>query len=155
MKHQVYRCCLPTLAGFTSIHCIGPGLQRRSAVCSPTSQPPRGIPPSSSGLLERGTATSPPSTTKHVKKLEPMVGIVPSILGFTNVLTPYTQQLGCDSSTIRTDSFSTPPLLVYWQFYWHHEAGRRISNASPKCADIISRLQGSEIKASARTSGVS
>ncbi len=108
MKHQVYRCCLPTLAGFTSIHCIGPGLQRRPAVCSPTSQPPRGIPPSCSGLLERGTATSPPSTTKHVKKLEPMVGIVPSILGFINVLTPYTQQLGCDSSTIRNHSSSTP-----------------------------------------------
>jgi hypothetical protein len=64
MKHQAYRCCLPTLAGFASIHCIGPGFQRRPAVRSPTSPPPRGIPPGCSGLPERGTANSPPSTTK-------------------------------------------------------------------------------------------
>ena len=69
MEHQAYRCCLPTLAGFAGNHCIGPGLRRRPAVCSPTSPPRRGIRPSYSGLLVQGTATSPSSTTK---KLEPM-----------------------------------------------------------------------------------
>ncbi len=68
MEHQAYRCCLPTLAGFAGNHCIGPGFQRRPAVCSPTPPPPRGIPPSCSGLLEQGTATSPPSTTKSLKR---------------------------------------------------------------------------------------
>jgi hypothetical protein len=38
-----------------------------------------------------------------------MVGIVPSILGFVNLVTPYTQQLGCDSSTIRNHPSSTLP----------------------------------------------
>src|SRR6266481_5009089 len=64
MEHQAYRCCLPTLAGFASNHCIGPNLRRRPAVCSPTSPPRRGIRPSYSGLLVQGTANSPPSTTK-------------------------------------------------------------------------------------------
>jgi hypothetical protein len=63
MAPQAYRCCLPTLAGFASNHCIGPGVQRRPAVCAPTPPPPGGIPPSCSGLLVWGTATSPPSTT--------------------------------------------------------------------------------------------
>jgi hypothetical protein len=53
--------------------------------------------------------------------MEPMVGIVPSILGFINVLTPYTQQLGYDSSTIRNHSSSTLPLLLYW----HHRVEHR------------------------------
>src|SRR5438034_11391371 len=95
MEHQVYRCCLPTLAGFTGNHCIGPNVQRRPTVCSPTSLPPRGIPPSYSGLLVRGTATSPPSTTKSSllkKKLEPMVGIEHRTLCLFNELTPYIQQ---------------------------------------------------------------
>jgi hypothetical protein len=75
MEHQVYRCCLPTLAGFTSNHCIGPGLRRRPAVYSPTPSPRRGIRPSYSGLLDspellrgEGTANSPPSTTKLSQK---------------------------------------------------------------------------------------
>ena len=72
---KLYRCCLPTLAGFTSNHCIGPGLRRRPAVCSPTPSPRRGIRPSYSGLLDspellrgEGTANSPPSTTKLSQK---------------------------------------------------------------------------------------
>jgi hypothetical protein len=73
MKHQAYRCCLPTLAGFASIHCIGPGFQRRPAVRSPTSPPPRGIPPGCSGLPERGTANSPPSTTKLFAGVEALL----------------------------------------------------------------------------------
>src|ERR1017187_3891624 len=71
MEHQAYRCCLATLAGFASNHCIGPGLRRRPAVCSPTSPPRRGIRPSYSGLLVQGTANSPPSTTKNLEPIAP------------------------------------------------------------------------------------
>src|ERR1022692_4578456 len=74
MEHQAYRCCLPTLAGFASNHCIGPNLRRRPAVCSPTSPPRRGIQPSCSGLLVQGTANSPPSTTKTVVSLPTKTG---------------------------------------------------------------------------------
>src|SRR5438552_3892695 len=66
MEHQAYRCCLPTLAGFAGNHCIGPDFHRRPTGRSPTPSPPRGIPPGYSGLPVRGTANSPPSTTKSL-----------------------------------------------------------------------------------------
>src|SRR5437867_4913125 len=118
MEHQAYRCCLPTLAGFAGNHCIGPDVQRRPTVCSPTPLPPRGIPPSCSGLLAWGTATSPPSTTKSrcFKKLEPMVGIGLPTLEFPKILKPYIQQRGDYSSTnpelLSHYTFSTPLLTV-------------------------------------------
>ena len=128
MKHQVYRCCLPTLAGFTGIHCIGPNLQRCPTARSPTPQPQWGIQSSYSGLLVQGSATSPPSTTnfliniKNIKSpaygekatfiLEPTVGIEPTTCGLRNRCSTDWATLAYIHKSARTNLPYYPIILI-------------------------------------------
>ena len=69
MRRSIYRCSLPGLAGFIDSHCAGPGLQRRGRQPDAERIAPRtGIPPRYSGLRVQGTANSPPSTAKFLRR---------------------------------------------------------------------------------------
>ena len=70
MQGPTYRCFLPDLTGFVDLHCIGPehsGIHNNQIFSGRA--PQLGIQPCYSGLQVKGTAGSPPSTTKCVLRL--------------------------------------------------------------------------------------
>ena len=69
MEVRAYRCSLPGLTGFTRFHCAGPSRQHHLHGAGPTETKPReGIQPCYSGLQVQGTAISPSSTAKSVRR---------------------------------------------------------------------------------------
>jgi hypothetical protein len=69
MQGPTYRCFLPDLTGFVDLHCIGPehsGIHNNQIFSGRA--PQLGIQPCYSGLQVKGTAGSPPSTTKCVTR---------------------------------------------------------------------------------------
>ena len=117
---STYRCFLPDLTGFAGLRCAGPGLHRHLLpLASARARPRVGIQPCYSGLQEKGTATSPPSTTEKPEK--PSMFRIVSLLGhppknslhFTPRIQPGPLNSRSDCNTFRPPAPDFFPLTVY------------------------------------------